>query len=480
MSYGSLSWKNYEGVDGFGRASADEVAEIHKALAVGSDRDPPGSFAPGDGFALRVESLERTMRNATFAAKHLRIVNEITKVPAYNTQEEYNVRESYGQAGVGLWMRDGELPEETDGVYERRFAQMKFLGTTRRVTLVSTLVKSAIGNLVADYTLAGTMTILQALEKAIFFGDSSVDPDEFDGLEALIRAGAPATHIIDLRGAPLSEDVLVDGALTINDAPAYGTPTDLYANPKALSDLNKSFFPKARYDLMTKPDGKVGLSTTGFISPAGDVRFQSDTFITDGGQVPTAAAGDTDKIPLTPAVTAQPAAGLGAAPLWTAGTGSHDAGTYIWHIAAANRYGMSVPVATNALAVTAGLEVEFDVTPVGARLPTHYVIWRTTRGGASAAARFIVRVANTAGAGALTITDLNASLPGTTKAFMLEQTGESMALSQLAPMVKIPLAQVEPSIRWMQLAFCTVKLYLPRHQVLYVNIGRSADFVGTP
>jgi hypothetical protein len=45
-------------------------------------------------------------------------------------------------------------------------------------------------------------------------------------------------------------------------------------------------------------------------------------------------------------------------------------------------------------------------------------------------------------------------------------------------MLKIPLATIDTSIRWMQLIYGTPVLYTPRHNVLFKNIGRSADFVG--
>ena len=55
-----VSWRDYAGVEGFGHAIQEDVSDLNKALTAGQDQNPPGSFAAGDGFALRVESLERT------------------------------------------------------------------------------------------------------------------------------------------------------------------------------------------------------------------------------------------------------------------------------------------------------------------------------------------------------------------------------------------------------------------------------------
>ena len=52
-----------------------------------------------------------------------------------------------------------------------------------------------------------------------------------------------------------------------------------------------------------------------------------------------------------------------------------------------------------------------------------------------------------------------------------------MAFKQLAPMIKIPLATVDPSIRWMQLIYGTPQVYTPGRNVIFRNIGRAVDAV---
>ena len=57
---GMVSWKDYAGVQGFGQTTGGDVSDLNKALTAGQEQNPPGSVVAGDGFALRVESLERT------------------------------------------------------------------------------------------------------------------------------------------------------------------------------------------------------------------------------------------------------------------------------------------------------------------------------------------------------------------------------------------------------------------------------------
>lgn len=481
----TVGWKDYEGVQGFyGASSPQEIQALNKALVAGNAQNPPGSVTAGDGFALRVESLERTLKSTTFRAEHVRLWRGIPKLPAYNTVEEYNQIQSYGQLNAGgAFIEEGALPTETDASYERKFSVVKFMGTARRVSHVMSLVKPAHGNVIAQETVAGTLFLLSQIEQNLFYGDSSLDPVQWDGFEKLIADGAGATNIIDLRGQPLSEDKLIDASLTIMDAPNYGIPTHLHMNPKVKADLVKTFFPKARYDLGAMTQGKIGGDIQSFISPAGDVRLESNVFINDGGGVSgLAALGDASARPGTPSISVAAAAGAHASSMF----GAADAGSYFYHIVAVNRYGQSAPLAVNAvaLAVVAGDRVTFTVLPGPGPLPAYYIVYRTAPGGVTSTARQILRVSNIVlgapSAAALQIIDVNARLPGTSVAFMFQQNVENMAFKQLAPMIKIPLATVDPSIRWMQLLYGVPQLYTPKHNVIFRNVGRAADYVGAP
>ena len=302
MSGNLVSWKDYEGIDGYGNASQEDVNNLNKALTAGQAINPPGSAVAGDGFALRVESLESTLKVTTSKMEHIRLWKAIPKLPAFNSVEEFNQLQSYGQNPDAAYIDEGDLPTEEDSTFERKFSIVKYLGVTGRVTHVATLVKPAHGNVLALEAVNKTMHLLRVLEKGLFKARSDLSSLQFDGFEKLLEDAAPALNIIDLRGKPLSEDVLIDSALTVQDAPNYGTPTDIYGNPKVIADLTKTFFPKARYDLLDKTDGgMVGLQIKGFTSPAGDVRFQPNVFVDDGGG-PTVARGDVFKRASTPTI----------------------------------------------------------------------------------------------------------------------------------------------------------------------------------
>jgi len=475
-----VSWRDYDGIEGFGATTQQDVDQLNKALNAGQDRDPPGSITAGDGFALRVESLESTLKNVTYRMEHIRFWKNIPKLPAYNTVEEYNRIRSYGENPDAGYIDEGDLPSEDDTTYSREFSVVKYLGTTRRVTHVMSLVKPAHGNVLAAEAVNGTMHLLRIIERGLFFARSDLSSLQFDGYEKLLEDNAPAANIIDMRGQPLSEDVLIDGALTIQDSPNYGTPTDLYLNPRTKADLVKVFFPKERYDLFTKTSGGlVGLDIQGFTSPAGDVRFQADTFIDDGGAPNAVARGPTATRPSAFTVSTAPTTPANALSQFAA----EDAGDYYYSIVAVNRYGRSAAqilvAGPTAVTVAAGDKVTFGLT-AGANVPDWWEIYRSKVGGAAGSERLILRVPHTTGAAELILNDYNASLPYTTSAFMFQQNLENMSFKQLAPMVKVPLATIDTSIRFMILLYGVPVLYSPGKNVLFKNVGRPAGVVGTP
>lgn len=478
MSGFSEAWQSYNGLDVDGVAPPQEVAYLRKALFAGNAINNPGASA-GEGFPIRVEALDRTLKNTTYSLDHIEFWKRIPRKGATNTVQEYNQIQEYGALDQDAFIPEGGLPEETDSTYERKYTQIKYLGTQRRVSHVMTMTTPAHGNQIALETINGTKYILRRMEKNLFNARSDLDSIQFDGLEKLIEDGAPATHILDLRGGTLNEDVLHDAALTVFDAPSYGQGTHLFMNPKTHADLTKAFFPRARFDQFNKTDeGFVGLDVKGYTSPAGKVQFVPDVFLDDGGSsAGVSATGDASKRPGTPTIsTALAAAGSGSSQFATA-----DAGTYNYSIVAVNRYGNSVAVDVGSVAVAAADGVTFGVSPaVGAPNPSYYKVYRTVKGGAAGTERLILRVPNTVAAAETTITDLNANLPGTTKAFLFQMDETNMAFRQLAPMVKVPLALIDTSIRWMQLLYGAPELYTPRHNVIIKNIGRTPGYVGAP
>lgn len=450
---------------GAGTSSAEDIQQLQKALAAGSDVNDPGVSA-GEGFALRTESLENTMKNTTYELDEIKLFKVLAKVPASNSVEEFNRLVSYGKGGTRRFnlgfMGEGDLPDEDDSTYERVTVLIKYLGITGRVTHVMNTLRAAHGNVIAQETKHRTIDLLKNLENALFFGDSTLIPEQFDGLQKLITDGAP-DNVIDLRGAPLTEEKLNDMLLQIRQN--FGMGTDAYFATGAFADLAKQTYDRQRFAYAPAP-GVIGATVTAFQGQNGKINLHDHVFIQEGPDALAGGLGAAAKRPLAATITVAPAAG-GAGSQFAAA----DAGTYIYKVVAGNRYGLSAPVEPAGVAVTAGQQVTFTIAD-GGQGATFYEIYRTAPGGAAADAKMMLRVART---GATQVfTDTNADLPGTSVGFVLQQNSASMAWSQLLPMTRIPLAAVDTSIRWAQVIYGAVKLYTPAKNIVVKNVGRAA------
>ena len=493
-----VSWQDYQGLanssmglpDGGligGTASANDVAALNKALTAGSDINAPAS-APGEGFPLRVESLDSTLFNVTYKASDIKFWKSLYKDAASNTIEEFNQLMSYG-AGVASFMAEGDLPTEDDSTYRRNYTKIKLMGTTRRVTHVMSLLKAAHGDVVARETVIGTMFLLRQLERALFNGDEDLLPIQFDGVEKLLvssfgntrqadgqLSGWEDDNVIDLRGAPLSEDHIADMTERLISEPNYGAPSDLWMSPGPMKDLSKILYPKERYDLPAPKGGMAGIAIKGIATPFGDIALNPDIFIPTSDLKPAGAvgAGNTNA-PGVPAYQAQPTPRPNGGGLEDISFAAADAGVYRYSVVLGNRYGKSAAVDSNAATVTS----TNNVCPLTVRDPnfanskkaTYIDVYRTKAGGAVGTERLILKVPANSGNQDTVIVDMNRFLPGCNKSYMLTQTSEVIKFKQLAPFTKIPLATVDTSIRWMQCLYGALQVMAPNKNGIFRNIG---------
>lgn len=470
-----VSAQDYRDYSAGGQGSVEapgEIAALHKALSAGQDVNNPGTAA-GVGFPLRTESLEATLKNLTYEMDEIKLFKSIPKVPAANTVEEFNRLLSYGEGGARSFNQgffgEGDLPEEQDSTYERVTVLIKFLGIVGRVTHVANTIRAAHGNVIALETMNKTMELLRNLENALFFGDSSLIPEQWDGIYKLVTAGAP-NNVIDLRGAPLTEESLNDMLLTIRDN--FGVATDAYFATGPFADLAKQVYDRQRFAYAPAP-GVLGAVVTAFQGQHGRINMHDHVFIQPGRTARASGLGKTNRRPVAPTISVAPAAGANASSQFV----TADAGTYFYQVVAGNRYGLSTPVNSASVAVVAGDGVTFTVVD-GGQDTTFYEIYRTDPGAAVGTSRLITRVARS-GASQV-ITDLNADIPGTSKGFVLMQNTRSFSWSQLLPMTRIPLAAIDTSIRWAQVIYGAIKMYTPTKNVVVTNIGRAPGSLAQP
>jgi hypothetical protein len=480
--------------EGFGVSSVTEVEELNKALEAGvSYSDSPQNRL--NGGALQVESLDRSLKSVTFEEKNLKLWPIMPKDQAFNTIEEYNRITAYGDQGKGF-ISEGDLPRSQDSNYNRQIQRVRFIGVTRELTHVYTLVRNAHGDAMAREIRNGTLQILQISERALFDGrgmyasasglfdgsdaailDVASGDLAWAGLDKQIRSGDTDAKAIaaafegfgnnesviaDLRANILDEDHLEDQARKIQEN--FGLPSHMLMDTKAHSDLSRQFYPKERINPMGIMNGKAGFVLQNFVSSAGEFALMSDVFLRPKRTPIAGVSGG----PAAPAAPSAPAPAADANSKFAAA----DAGNYYYKASAISKAGEGpVSAASAAIAVVAGDAVALAIPAVAGAYA--YAVYRSVLG-SNSGHEFIGFVAPAAIGGAATFKDINHKLPGLSQAYMLSLDSEVMRFKQLAPLMKMDLAIVATAYRWMQLLYVTPIVFAPRKNAISMNIGRSA------
>jgi hypothetical protein len=475
--------------------SAEQLGELSKAMQaghiLGSSQGNPSQTNMG---ALKVESLERSLKLIEFKESDIRFWKRIPKTAAYSTIEEYNQQTSYGNEAGGF-VGEGELPEEEDSQYVRKSEKVKFIGVTRSVTDVAQMVKTNVGSIIQKETDSGIMWVLRKANRALFHGDEYMVSHEFNGAYAqhlnndryvTLSAYHNSEHVIDLRGKALTQFSLENACRVI--LTNYGHANLLVAPPSVLSDFATRFYANQRTNIGQSGavnNAEVGQYISQFRSQFGVIDFEYDLFATSGVGKLASAGTVPAKAPATPTAGAAPA---------PVADGEHNftgsAGDYFYAVSAVNRYGESAMVQLGAGLITVAANQAVDLTftaTAGPYAASSYKIYRSkttpTTSYATTLMYPIMTVAATGtgkqgsvasgvdGGAAGKVRDRNRFLPGTEKAFLLQADTEVYEFKQLAPLMKRELSKLGPSSRFMVSLYGTPIFYNPNKMVVFWNIG---------
>lgn len=464
----------FDGLNGYGvGADAPALPDLIKALQAGYTY---GVTDQTGGSALRVESLEASLKVLTYSEEHIRFWKNVPKMPAFNTVEEYNVLSNYGDFS-NAFLPEGVMPETQDSTYNRKVALVKFMGTTRVVTHPMTLVRAAHGDVIAQENRNGILWLLRKVEEALFWGNNTlafnyanqsggVEGIEWSGLDCQIDS----TSYIDAKGASLTEGLLQDSCDTI--AENFGRATHLYCPFKVASDFDKTLFSKERV-LMPSPTGglQAGTVIQKFNSHFGEINIMPDIFLTKNrkayGKAPASAS--NGNAPQAPASIA------GAAPTGSDGVWKQT-GNVFYKATAVNRFGESASTAASAAVnITAATQhTVLTITnpnPISGLAPDYFNIYRSDDGGTNYWYVTSVAAGNVTSGGTTTYTDTGLYMTNVSTAFIGQMTPDVLAIKQLAPLMKMDLAVLGPAIRWMILLYATFVLYAPKKWLKIINIG---------
>lgn len=472
-----------------GNGSFEELKGLQKALeALQITGRETTNLTTASGAALKLESLEKTLKVVTYSNDTIKFWQNIPKRAAYNTVEEFNQLSSYGAERGGFY-KEGELPFEEDSTYVRRAQLVKYMGVTRSVTHPMSLVNTMVGNIVEKEIKNGTLWLLRKLSRSLTQGNANIIPDEFNGLYAQhlqndafsnLEAYYNSEVIVDMRGLALNEAAIENASEGIVEN--FGLGTHLFAPPKVLSLLAQNYYGNKFIPINTEAitAGVVGQKINEIATQYGPVSANWDVFLnpnspklsTDVATSPNAA-----NAPTPDGVAPIAAVATDALSDWAAG----DAGNYIYGVSAINRFGESALAILSGtpttIAAGGAVDLKFAAT-ASANAATGYRIYRSKKGATSAASTtfyplFDISTSELAtgydGGAALIARDRNRILPNTGQAFLIQLDNETLEFAQLAPLMKMDLAITSPAYRFMILLYGTPLLYAPKRMVKFIN-----------
>jgi len=485
---------DYAALDGYngsmaGEYSQQDVEMLFKAMSAGNITGrETNNMLDASGAALKVESLENTMKILTSQPKHTPLFSKVTKKPATNTVEEYNQLVSYGNFDGGFTV-EGELPESADSIYRRKSQLVKFLGVVGGVTHPMQLVNtgSGVSNMIAQETKNKASLVMQMMEQFFPFADSRIVPEHFNGLLAqheteseygTFDAYMSSEHVIDCAGNVLTDTVIENGVKTSVDN--FGLANTLIGPPSIFSNFVTRYHDKKMIYPVPQMvrDGVFGQRVNEIITQNGGVEILQSNFFRNsmkvGGKRKENLA-SSSKAPAAP--TAVTAAAISDQ---VSKIRDFEVGDYYYAVTAKNRFGESALTLTTLATVTAGQAIDLTITPgTGSYAATGYCIYKTLVNPADNSVAFYklfdipaTSVANGYDGSVNKVRDRFRRIPNTDESYLVEWDADQIfSFKQLAPMMKMNLAITAPISRFMILLYGTPILYAPRKTIRIINIG---------
>lgn len=476
-----------------GQGGMSQIEALQKALlAPGSSDDLYNT----PGGSITYQSLEGMLADLTLNEKDFTLWQDMNKIKAYSTVEEYDQQ-------IGLGISDGgfvgqmENPEFRDPDYLKQIAIAKYMSEGWSVGDVAEATNTIINQRVRAQRTA-MMRLLRNLDMALYNGDSSMVPSSIDGLSKTI-SGQSSDQIKDMRGGNVTMGTLNLMGQLITEGNGNVENANIYVSPAGLQNLSNVIETTTGDNSIRKivqsGDGSITIggrieeimTVYGAMKPRMDkvlgMAYESHTvpYYYNNTTKLWVEGATSEKAPSTPTIAlANNASTTGS--LFSAGT-VRPSGTYQrYRVSARNKYGRSVACALvqSGSTVAAGGSVTITITPnptdAGSKVPTCFVIYGEKVYG-SGNFRYLTTVAadSTNPLAAVTYTDKNDYIPGTARMYIVDQTtvGEQrvMAYSQLLPIHNTDLAKTFRGTQGLINLYGVPKYYKPNVLVEIRNIG---------
>lgn len=473
LMFGELA--NGDGAYG-GTGTMKEVQELAKALEVGYAMGSTDQTGLG---AFRLESIDPTVKWLTLQESSPAFWRAIRKGKAKSTVEEFA---TFNDIGGANFYAEGGIPDEYDEDIRREIEQVKYIGTLGRIPFVATLVNSVANN-EATITKAKALAIMKTADTKLFYGDSSRNPLEWNGYykQFKTRAKYLSQNTIDLRGKRLTPEILNQTARIIQDN--YGNPNNLSAwmSPQAFEDYTNELI-KSRTFMVGSAEARNFIANAkDFEIGNGKGKINTDIFLKYKGQqyterehpktniAGTVFAATNSKAPATlSSGTASISVDSDSATLLTAAT-------YDYAFVPLNKYGAGAAFEVKGVVVAFSKRCTFTLADNGSPSGQEAIAFDVYRKVATSTAITDYKYLTSFALADTTKIDNGEWVPGATNSFVWDwDFDQVLDFKQLLPMVKMNLAVVDDSKRWLQKLYGVPILLNANKMVFLKNIGSTA------
>lgn len=476
----------------FGVAGQDN-GELLKAMQAGQITGRETENIAGTYEPLKIESLERSLKSLEFRQRDVKLWNDITKLPAYNTVEEFAQLLSYGSTAGGFYA-EGEVADVVDSQYTRKSEKVKYLQMSGEVTIQAQMVRGIV-DAMRQETENKMMRLTGMANNFLTQADERFVPDQFNSIfaqhsdignnEGNLYSSWNQYYnsevVIDLRGKTLTQQDIEEAALRIDMN--YGIIDTLYGPTSVISGISREYYDHQRIMLNASAVSVTsGMNVKAITTTLGDVALNSDKFMKQKPGRKLSSNATSTKAPVAP-VHVSVAVVSDTKSKFVAG----DEGDVYYAVSSENRFGESSLTILGSAAVTiaegSSVEMKFTAGNGGTYNPTCFNIYRTKiiSGQAAADLEFyqvlkvsVSELANGAhGSVAEKCRDRGYILPATEQAFCGSISDEVMSFKQLAPLSKLDLAVTGPSRKFMIFLYGTPQLYTPKKMIRFINVGSN-------
>lgn len=439
-----------------------------------SNTVPGGAYAP-----LVAQSIQPIYDVVTATDKQLVFQKKLAKQSVTGPMHEYTQLHRYGGTETSPFVSESGVPAITQAHFNRKSVRMKYMAVFRQLTdvLAHTALLSGVGAARAIEAQSGSMELALHHERYLIWGDSAINPLEYDGVIASVERNVPE-NVIDIEGRTVTGQELQSYASRLVSPPYFAQPSEILMTPRHLSWYENQLVPFRRADMavdgpLTYHAGQISIGTY-----QGKIPFSVMPLLEAIQHPMTTSEGDGPPAPLTPVVTA--VAGGATSKWYAADVSGLD---FYYTFIMVGDEGSTRTVNVGPVTLTAGQAAQVDfadsaVAESGRNSVRFYVAFRAAvpAGAAAPTGQDYFRVGryarNQDNAGATRFLDRNHTRPNTAPIIIMDYAPNVVEWMDFLPVTMRPITLARTTTEQFILTmFGALRVGNPRRLLILKNVG---------